>query len=66
MKKLTSIILIIIFASCSSNKSEWLVLFDGESVSGLRGYRMDAFPWGSWAIEDGSLKTVPGEKGIES
>ena len=65
MKKLTSIILIIIFASCSSNKSEWLVLFDGESVSGLRGYRMDAFPWGSWAIEDGSLKTVPGEKGID-
>ena len=64
-KKLTSIILIIIFASCSSNKSEWLVLFDGESVSGLRGYRMDAFPWGSWAIEDGSLKTVPGEKGID-
>tara|TARA_B100000902_G_C27272027_1_gene896772 strand:- start:1096 stop:1758 length:663 start_codon:yes stop_codon:yes gene_type:complete len=65
MKKLISIILIIIFASCSSNKSEWLVLFDGESVSGLRGYRMDAFPWGSWAIEDGSLKTVPGEKGID-
>ena len=65
MKKLISIILIIIFASCSSNKSEWLVLFDGESVSGLRGYRMDTFPWGSWAIEDGSLKTVPGEKGID-
>lgn len=65
MKKLTLIILVIIFASCSSNKSEWMVLFDGESVSGLRGYRMDAFPWGSWAIEDGSLKTVPGEKGID-
>ena len=26
---------------------------------------MDTFPWGSWAIEDGSLKTVPGEKGID-
>tara|TARA_Y100001970_G_C14154805_1_gene814894 strand:- start:583 stop:1245 length:663 start_codon:yes stop_codon:yes gene_type:complete len=65
MKKLTLFILIIISASCSSSNAEWLVLFDGERVSGLRGYRMDTFPWGSWAIEDGSLKTVPGEKGID-
>ena len=65
MKKLTSFILIIIFLSCDTSKSEWLVLFDGQSVSGLRGYKMDTFPWGSWAIEDGSLKTVPGEKGID-
>ena len=65
MKKLTSLLLTIIFLSCGTSKSEWLVLFDGKSVSGLRGYRMDSFPWGSWAIEDGSLKTVPGEKGID-
>ena len=65
MKKLTSLFLIIIFLSCDNSKSEWLVLFDGKSVSGLRGYKMDSFPWGSWAIEDGSLKTVPGEKGID-
>ena len=65
MKKLTSFILIIIFSSCDTSKSEWLVLFDGQSVSGLRGYKMDTFPWGSWAIEDGSLKTVPGERGID-
>ena len=65
MKKLTSLLLTIIFLSCGTSKSEWLVLFDGKSVSGLRGYKMDSFPWGSWAIEDGSLKTVPGEKGID-
>ena len=65
MKKLTSLFLTIIFLSCDASKSEWLVLFDGKSVSGLRGYKMDSFPWGSWAIEDGSLKTVPGEKGID-
>ena len=65
MKKLTSLFLISIFLSCDNSKSEWLVLFDGKSVSGLRGYKMDSFPWGSWAIEDGSLKTVPGEKGID-
>ena len=65
MKKLTSLFLIIISLSCDNSKSEWLVLFDGKSVSGLRGYKMESFPWGSWAIDDGSLKTVPGEKGID-
>ena len=65
MKKLTSLFLTITLLSCDASKSEWLVLFDGKSVSGLRGYKMDFFPWGSWAIEDGSLKTVPGEKGID-
>ena len=64
MKKLTSLFLTIIFLSCDASRSEWLVLFDGKSVSGLRGYKMDSFPWGSWAIEDGSLKTVPGEKAL--
>ena len=44
MKKLTSLFLIIIFFSCDTSKSEWLVLFDGNSVSGLRGYKMDSFP----------------------
>ena len=65
MKKLTSLFLITIFLSCDNSKSDWLVLFDGKSVSGLRGYKMNSFPWGSWTIEDGSLKTVPGEKGID-
>ena len=65
MKKLISLFLTITFLSCDASKSEWLELFDGKSVSGFSGYKMDSFPWGSWAIEDGSLKTVPGEKGID-
>ena len=65
MKKLISLFLTITFLSCDASKSEWLELFDGKSVSGLRGYKMNSFPWGSWTIEDGSLKTVPGEKGID-
>ena len=65
MKKLISFFVILIFLSCDNSKSDWQVFFDGKSVSGLIGYKMDSFPWGSWAIEDGSLKTVPGEKGID-
>ena len=26
---------------------------------------MENFPWVSWSIVDGSLKTVPGKKGID-
>ncbi len=37
----------------------WNVLFDGETVKGLRGYRMDGMP-DSWEIVNGTLKTKPG------
>jgi len=43
-------------------QADWEVLFDGEKVSGLRGYRRTEFPWNCWKIEDGVLKTVPGKK----
>ena len=65
MKKLTSLFLIITVFSCDASKSEWLVLFDGKSVSGLRGYKMDSFPWESWIIKDGNLKTIPGKHGVD-
>jgi len=58
-------ILCILMISCSNKSAEWTYLFDGETVSGMRGYRMDSFPWNSWAIVDGSLKTVPGSRGID-
>lgn len=41
------------------------MLFDGTKVNGLRGYKMDSFPWDSWAIKDGTLKTVPGKHGVD-
>jgi hypothetical protein len=31
----------------------------------MRGYKMDSFPWTAWTIEDGSLKTIPGGKGVD-
>ena len=65
MTRILITLLFIFLTSCSTNENEWIHLFDGKTVSGLRGYRMEKFPWGPWAIEDGSLKTVPGEKGVD-
>ena len=58
MKK---ILLIVTFSlmSCST-ESDWEILFDGENVSGLRGYRQDSFPSDEWKVVDGTLKTMPG------
>lgn len=33
----------------------WILLFDGETTDGWRGYNSDSFP-GAWTVEDGSLK----------
>jgi len=41
------------------------MLFNGTKVEGLRGYKMDSFPWESWVIKDGNLKTVPGKHGVD-
>ena len=49
--------------SCSSDKS-WIVLFDGKTVQGLRGYKQSGFPNDSWAVIDGALKSIP-ENGID-
>ena len=59
------ILLITVFISCSKKPSDWTILFDGQSVTGMRGYKMDSFPWGSWVIKEGTLKTIPGSKGVD-
>ena len=64
MKRSFILFLIFFFVSCS-NKTEWTMLFNGTKVEGLRGYKMDSFPWESWAIKDGNLKTVPGKHGVD-
>jgi len=55
---------LLIFLSCSQN-SEWITLFDGSNINGLRGYKMETFPWDSWEIKNGNLKTVPGKHGVD-
>ena len=34
----------------------WILMFDGESTGGWRGYGLDAFPVQSWSVEDGAIK----------
>lgn len=36
----------------------WMLLFDGESFEGWRGYRMDEVPTEHWKIEDGSIHKI--------
>ena len=43
----------------------WKVLFNGRSTDAWRGYGRDSFPSGGWAIEGGTLKTVPGAPAAE-
>ena len=58
MKNTRLIFIIFFMISCTSN-AEWTVLFDGEKVSGLRGYKQKGLPE-SWVIVDSALKTIPG------
>lgn len=36
----------------------WILLFDGETTDGWRGYNRDAFPEGGWVIEDDALRVI--------
>ena len=64
MKYSLILFFLLVFLSCSQN-SEWISLFDGKNVNGLRGYKMENFPWDSWVIKDGNLKTMPGKHGVD-
>ena len=57
MKKIN--LLLMLLFGCSSS-SEWIVLFDGMKVNGLKGYNQTGFPTKDWTIVDGNLKTIPG------
>ena len=58
MNKFNILFITLLIIGCSSN-NDWTVLFDGERVTGLRGYKQVGFP-NSWEIVDGTLKTIPG------
>lgn len=38
----------------------WVLLFDGETTDGWRGYNQDSFPEEGWVIEDQTLKVTGG------
>ncbi len=58
MKKLSLILSTLLLVGCASDG--WTVLFDGKTVNGFRGYKMEGFP-DSWEIVDGTMKTKPGQ-----
>jgi hypothetical protein len=41
----------------------WVVIFDGSSTEGWRGYGKDSFPEAGWVIEDGALKCIGSGQG---
>lgn len=41
----------------------WTALFDGASPEAWRGYRQEGFPWDSWRVENGVLRSVAGARG---
>lgn len=49
-------------APASEPQEEWIVLFDGSSTEGWRGYNRTDMP-GAWSIEDGALKISGSGKG---
>lgn len=44
-------------------KEGWILMFDGETTDGWRGYGLDAFPDRGWSIEDGTIKCSNSGKG---
>ena len=64
LKKTFAYITLMVILSCTQD-SDWIYLFDGKDVKGLRGYKMEEFPFDSWLIKDGNLKTIPKIKGVD-
>lgn len=46
----------------TEEESGWVVLFDGKSTEAFRRFRQSSFPSESWAIERGTLKSLPGKQ----
>ena len=46
----------------NENVEDWIVLFDGSSSEGWRGYKKDHFPE-AWKIEDGAIRCIGSGRG---
>ncbi|MBN1158309.1 MAG: DUF1080 domain-containing protein [Bacteroidales bacterium] len=47
-------------------KEGWILMFDGETTIGWRGYNQTSFPESGWVTEDGTLRctvNIPGDTG---
>ena len=59
MKKISLIVFFSLITGCNKQHMNWITLFDGKEVYGMRGYKIDEMPWTCWEIKDGELKTIP-------
>jgi len=73
MKKLINLLLVAILIISSWRRAEaqtniltdqeikagWQLLFDGKTLTGWRGAKIDTIPTNGWKIENGELKTIP-------
>ena len=64
LKKTFAYITLLILLSCSQN-SNWIYLFDGKKVKGLRGYKMEEFHLDSWLIKECNLKSIHKKIGVQ-
>ena len=44
-------------------KEGWVLMFNGKTTDGWRGYNLTAFPEKGWVIEEGTLKVIGSSKG---
>jgi len=44
----------------SEVREGWILMFDGETFDGWRGYNQEEFPASGWIIEDGALTCIGG------
>jgi hypothetical protein len=68
MKKLfflTALLLCLSKITFAQDDHKWHYLFDGKSVSELRGYKMDSFPFDAWKIENGALVAQTGVPNVD-
>lgn len=49
--------------TAAEQEEGWILMFDGETTNGWRGYNKTAFPDSGWVIEDGTLKCLDREMG---
>lgn len=44
-------------------KEGWVLMFDGKTTEGWRGYNLPAFPEKGWVVEDGTLHVIGSSRG---
>jgi len=49
--------------TAQEEKDGWVLMFDGKTTNGWRGYNLQAFPEKGWVVEDGTLHVIGSGRG---